>query len=47
MIQMHLKVYFGQKMVCHDLDEGNAKMVKVGDFVFVIKAFSSYNETST
>ncbi|KAJ0791667.1 hypothetical protein HanOQP8_Chr01g0008341 [Helianthus annuus] len=36
-------VFFGHNMVCHDL---HGKMIKVGDPVFVIKNFSSYDETS-
>ncbi|MFS7904815.1 putative molybdenum cofactor sulfurtransferase [Helianthus anomalus] len=39
-------VFFGHNMVCHNLHEGNGKMIKVGDPVFVIKNFSSYDETS-
>ncbi|KAI3666857.1 hypothetical protein L6452_41895 [Arctium lappa] len=41
------KVYFGQNMVCEDLAEGNEKMIKLGDPVYVIKIFSSYDDTST
>ncbi|XP_076916812.1 uncharacterized protein LOC143576655 [Bidens hawaiensis] len=41
-------VFFGQNMVCHDnLHEENGKIIKVGDPVYVLKTFSSYDETST
>ncbi|KAL4587157.1 hypothetical protein LXL04_000023 [Taraxacum kok-saghyz] len=41
------KVYFGQNMVCADVDEENEKIIKVGDPVYVIEMLSSYDSTST
>ncbi|KAI3525743.1 hypothetical protein L1887_04788 [Cichorium endivia] len=41
------KVYFGQNMVCDDVHEGNEKIIKVGDPVYVVKMLTSYNDTST
>ncbi|KAL7597794.1 uncharacterized protein LOC111890787 [Lactuca sativa] len=42
------KVYFGQNMVCANVhEEGNEKIIKVGDPVYIIKMLSSYDGTST
>ncbi|XP_024974413.1 mitochondrial amidoxime reducing component 2-like isoform X2 [Cynara cardunculus var. scolymus] len=41
------KVYFGQNMVCEDLPEGNEHIIKLGDPVYVINTFASYEDTST
>ena len=40
-------MYFGQNMVCADVDEENEKIIKVGDPVYVIEMLSSYDSTST
>ncbi|KVI03264.1 Molybdenum cofactor sulfurase, C-terminal [Cynara cardunculus var. scolymus] len=41
------RVYFGQNMVCEDLPEGNEHIIKLGDPVYVINTFASYEDTST
>ncbi|XP_071720624.1 uncharacterized protein [Rutidosis leptorrhynchoides] len=41
------QVYFGHNMVCHDLHDGSEKMIKIGDPVYVISMFLSYDDTAT